>query len=297
MDRTRFERYLRAFSPAKSPRQKPFLAAARRALDAACLPAGRGGVERSWLESSVAASSPGAARFIHYYRMTGGLGPAGRRKVWLTAFSRFLGLLEELNSAGAAFDLAKAARLRALLAAALPVHSSVLASAEWLPETGECLKATVYAVTQAPLGAAAAGLARLSGDGAAWTGPASAADMDMLGADLHPGGGLEFKVYRRSPLPEAAPEKWYAGLVSKLRRLGADSVTKAYKYDRQAASVRIHRADFCFAGRVRPAVFAAGFPPAAGRAAGLLKARGGAGFAVTHAGMKPAGGDFELYFS
>lgn len=298
MDRAGFEKYLSAIPGQKEPGNGVPLPAVRRVLDAVCLRPGRGGVERSWLESSISSAEPGAARFIHYYRTAEGLGAADRRRCWDGAYQRFLSLLEELNAGGAGFDIAKAAAVRALFSGRLLNYSAVIVSAEWLPGRGGFSKATVYLPIEHPLdGFAAAGLARLAGGGADWLGKASERDMGLFGADFYPGGGIGFKVYRRYAAANAPLEDACLRLAEKLRRASNFvTVHAAYKLDGKTSKMFLDKAHFNLNKSVRLRVLEEGSGAGIKDAVALFKQRAGDS-KITCVSVDPRGSYFEMYFA
>ena len=299
MDRPCFNKYLRRFPFYSKGAGTSLPPAVGRIVDAVFLPAGRNGVARSWLESSISSAEPGAARFIHYYRLADGLKKSARAKAWSTAYRRFLGMLEEFNSGGGGFGLDKAAAVGEALFGRLEKHSAVIASAEWLPGKEGFSKATVYVAMEHPLGrAAASDLARVSGGSAGWLAGASGRDMGLFGADFYPGGAVGFKVYRRY-LPAYAPlDGAAARMAARLNRSsGFVSTHMAYKYDRAAKKVFLDKTHFNLAGGVSPALLASGAGARAKKAVALFKARAADLSRITCVGVKPAGGYFEIYFA
>jgi hypothetical protein len=203
-----------------------------------------------------------------------------------------------MNSGGASFSLDKAVLLRAVLRGGLPKYSSVIVSADWQPGSGRFSKATVYAVTERPLGSPVPSeLASLAGDSSAWTGPASARDMGFLGADFYRSGKVEFKVYRRYPPGRAGLE---AAAMKAGKKIGeacaVGSVHRVLKFNRVSGRVFLDKTHFRLGGAIKPGELAAAGGAPARRAAALFERRAGAFSKATYAGIKPGGGGFEIYF-
>ncbi len=297
MDRAGLEKYLRSFYAFGGAGLS--LPALRRALDAACLPAWRGGVARSWLESSISSEQPGAARFIHYYRAEEGLAPARRRLVWEAAYRRFPRLLAELNAAGGKFSLGKAAALRRALAGKLANYSAVIVGAEWLPGSAVCSKATVYFAAEQPLGAEITrGLARLAAGGAGWLREATSEMPGLFAADFYPDGRLRFKVYRRCLAAAAPLEGACLRLGGALRRAGGFvSVYLAYKRDEEKKRTYFDKAHFQLVNRLRPAPIAGAGGARAEKVLSLYKERAGGFTRLMCVNTDRAGKYFEVYFA
>jgi hypothetical protein len=267
----------------------------RKALDAAWLPAGPA-VKASWLEGSVSTAAEGVARFTHCYSVRDGAGLGEHQAVWERAYRRFLALLLALNEGGGRFDVGAAVRIQKAFAGTARRWPALLVSAEWPAGSDRFLKATVYVGTHSPLGKAGKALAAISKAGVDWMGPLSESFMDVVGADFGPGGEVEFKVYRNFP-------RGASRLTGRAKRFAASlgdkyaSTYRAYKFRRPAGRPYLYKTHFSFEGGLAPGrLLRSGYPGAA-RAASLFGALAPAGARITAAGLKPRGGELELYFS